>query len=1544
MERTVTHRRSPLATPARRAWPVQCAIVFPAGFPADREVHHLIFGRPFARQALVRYDLRGVIRTRPADHLQATQSEGTPVIRHLFTQPRHYQAAPFMVSRWLPPVFTSLGLLAAAAFLALCTSSRAGDWPMWRYDAQRTAASDERLPPQPHLRWTVSLPAREPAWMDPLNRDLMTYDRLLEPIVLGNRLFLSLNDRDQVIALDTQTGRQLWSVFAEAPVRLPPVAGNQRVYFCSDDGFLYCVGASDGALQWRFRGGPSSQHAIGNRRLVSAWPARGGPVLRDQSVYFGASIWPFMGTFLYALDAQTGALQWVNDRTGSQYLTQPHTAPSFAGVGPQGALVATADLLLVPGGRSVPAAFDRQDGSFRYFEINAGGKGTGGSFVAANNTHFFVHTRGKGARACLLETGATTTFLTGEPVLTDDRIYAAAIEGTTSLVRAFDTAHQFLWQIAADARGDLIRAGDHLYAAGQEGLTAIRLPTDTRPAEVTWYQQTEEPVERLLAAAGTLFAVTATGQLHAYGSAPDGEPNRLPPPPPVSTPSRSPQSLDAPPPRLLQAGQAEGYAFWFGAANHPELARLARSSPFEQLVVVDQEPARITRLRKQLDADGVYGRVTVHDADPYTFRAPSYVANMVFVGPALAARADPRLLQELYRSVRPYGGILYLLCEGPPQDLATRAADAHLEQADITIVPDGVVVRRTGALPDTANWTHQYGDIANTIKSNDARVKLPLGVLWFGGNSNDDVLPRHGHGPPEQVVDGRLFIQGMNRLSARDVYTGRVLWKRDFENLGTFDVFYDSTYQDMPLDTRYNQVHIPGANGRGTNYVVTPERLYLALDDRCQVLDPATGATLSEIRLPTGSEGEHLQWGFLGVYQDVLLGGVGFARYRQRRQLVFDPAATLTGNAAGFGPQSLDRAASMGLVAFDRFSGKLLWQVNARHSFWHNGIVAGGGRVYCLDKNPALVEDALRRRGESAPETYRILALDYRTGEIQWQTTEQIFGSWLGYSETHDMLFQGGAAASDRLRVEVASGMAVYAGAKGTLQWHKPDLVYSGPCILHNDWIVTNVDSYSESAGAFHIKTGAQRRVSHPLTGEPIPWTFTRNYGCNNILASEHLLTFRSGAAGFYDLTGDSGTGNFGGFRTGCTANPVIANGVLNAPDYTRTCSCGYQNQTSLALIHMPDVELWANHPLVSAPSARQRIEHLGINFGAPGDRRDAQGQLWLEYPAVSGPSAALDITLAGEAEFYRHHSSTTLGQPYPWVLASGVRGARQVQIAMRWSGPFNLANGLPLAGAEDDAHEDAQGNVVLRQESLSLGDPSAAELIGLRFRDVPLAADAVIRTAYLQFTCHQVASGLAELTIQTENSGQALPFRSKAHNLSQRFPHAVEVKWQPPAWNTAAEAALPQRTPDLSAILRPVLQHPDWRAGNALAFLIRGTGSRSVLASGATPGIGVQLVVIADNYTRRPLPVKSHRVRLFFADRQPPHDQQSIFDVYLQGRRVLQSVHLGAGRPAGQPSQYTFAGVEIGETLEIRLQPEAGEPLLAGVEVIRTPTPPEPD
>ena len=45
-----------------------------------------------------------------------------------------------------------------------------------------------------------------------------------------------------------------WQVFAEGPVRFAPVAWQDKVYFVSDDGHLYCLDAGDGSLKWKFRG------------------------------------------------------------------------------------------------------------------------------------------------------------------------------------------------------------------------------------------------------------------------------------------------------------------------------------------------------------------------------------------------------------------------------------------------------------------------------------------------------------------------------------------------------------------------------------------------------------------------------------------------------------------------------------------------------------------------------------------------------------------------------------------------------------------------------------------------------------------------------------------------------------------------------------------------------------------------------------------------------------------------------------------------------------------------------------------------------------------------------------------------------------------------------------------------------------------------------------------------------------------------------------------------------------------------------------------
>jgi outer membrane protein assembly factor BamB len=1461
-----------------------------------------------------------------------------------------------------PQRIFAIGVFACvAAATALASAVPAADWPQWRFDAGHTAASPAALPESLTPLWSRTYSPRRQVWDDPLNHDLMQYDRIFEPVVRDGRMFIGFNDADKVVALDTATGQELWSFYADGPVRLPAVAWDDCVFFTSDDGFLYCVQASDGQLRWKFQAAPASRKAIGNQRIVSAWPARGGPVIADGRIYFSASIWPFMGTYLYCLDAATGEVIWLNDSTATQYIKQPHSAASFAGIAPQGTMVVCDDYLLVPGGRSVPAAFDRETGELRHFLLNEGGKGNGGSLVLARGNEFYVHTRLRGVRAFELESGNKTAFMTNEPVLADTLIFAAERRGDKQgeepgglVLRAYNQAKEMVWELeGVDATGDLIQAGSRLYAAGGGNLTALELAADNQPARVVWTLPVADDVQRLLAGDGKLFAVTLSGKILAFATAAEdtaGPASNLQPDhQPLPT-----VASDAPSTKLVQmlsqrCGADNGYVLVFGGENSDLLDALLQQTRFE-LVVVDQDAARVQQLRRRYDAAGLYGaRISLHVGTVESYQAPPHVAHLVLVtGKAAASGADdPGMLAAAYQSVRPYGGCLVVLGSGPSaasvdhQQLAQQINKAAWEQAKIDVAPigdsQGVLVQRQGALPGAADWTHQYGNVANTVKSNDSRVKLPLGVLWFGGSSNMDVLPRHGHGPPEQVVGGRLYIQGINALNCRDVYTGRVLWKRTFDDLGTYDIYFDETYKETPLDPAYNQVHIPGATGRGTNFVATEDAIYMIEGDACHVLDVHTGETRFKIQLPQAMRDDGRQWGYIGVYKDLLLAGAGFAEYRKRQGLSFeDTDKDLSGNRKGYGSKSFDTAASLGLVAFNRHSGEVIWQFDARHSFLHNGIVAGDGRIYCLDKLPDPIEAKLRRRGINAPDTYRIVSLDAETGTPVWEQTGKIFGTWLGYSEQYDLLLLAGSAASDRLSSEIGQGMAAYRGQSGDLAWRVEDREYSGPCILHNDTILTNANSYQFSSGAFNLLDGSPKLILNPLTRQEQPWTLSRTYGCNSIIASENLLTFRSGAAGFYDLTTMSGTGNLGGFKSGCTSNLVVANGVLNAPDYTRTCSCGYQNQTSLALVHMPEMEMWTVNHLAQLTKPGQTIQRLGVNFGAPGDRVH-DGTLWIDYPAVGGETVALDLAIEGDVQYQHHNSLSYSGPAQPWIGASAIMGVRKLSIPLAVQGSADEVRSRPQESA-DDAEEQPDGTVSLSSTDLELVNDGAPQSIGIRFPAVPIQQGTKIEAAYIQFTCDETSDDPTELELVWEQTDDAAAFREDAHNVTQRSLSEQVATWSVPAWSKEDEAGEAQRSPDLTAFVQQAVNRDGWASGNAMAVVIRGSGKRIAEAMDGS-ATGAPTLVVRPALPKPDVESKfAHTVRLVFAE--PDADAtagQRVMRVSIQGEVVEPEFDIV--QAAGAPRRTIvreYRGVMIGESLEIQLEPIAGETLLSGIEVQR--------
>jgi len=145
----------------------------------------------------------------------------------------------------------------------------------------------------------------------------------------------------------------------------------------------------------------------------------------------------------------------------------------------------------------------------------------------------------------------------------------------------------------------------------------------------------------------------------------------------------------------------------------------------------------------------------------------------------------------------------------------------------------------------------------------------------------------------------------------------------------------------------------------------------------------------------------------------------------------------------------------------------------------------------------------------------------------------------------------------------------------------------------------------------------------------------------------------------FYDKKRQSAPTHISGPRSGCTNSVVPAGGILNVPYYYEGCTCSYPLPVALALTSMDErFEQWATWGAQSKDELRGKIERIGLNLGAPGDRKTRDGTLWLDHPNVGGPSPEIEVETepATPETFYRHSLWMAGGEGWPWVASSGMK------------------------------------------------------------------------------------------------------------------------------------------------------------------------------------------------------------------------------------------------------------------------------------------------
>jgi len=168
----------------------------------------------------------------------------------------------------------------------------------------------------------------------------------------------------------------------------------------------------------------------------------------------------------------------------------------------------------------------------------------------------------------------------------------------------------------------------------------------------------------------------------------------------------------------------------------------------------------------------------------------------------------------------------------------------------------------------------------------------------------------------------------------------------------------------------------------------------------------------------------------------------------------------------------------------------------------------------------------------------------------------------------------------------------------------------------------------------------------------------------------------------------------------------------------------------------------------------------------------------------------------------------------------------------------------IQVADGDDDAEEASDGDVMASSSDLELAyddehGSHGSQTVGIRFAGLKAPRGALVRNAFIQFTCKDSSDEPCRLTIRGQAAPNAAAFKEKRRDVSSRPTTRAEVRWEPPAWHEGAAGAA-QRTGDLAAIVQEIIGSEGWAPGNSLVFIVTGQG-RALRRAWSCDGQGSQ-------------------------------------------------------------------------------------------------------
>lgn len=261
------------------------------------------------------------------------------------------------------------------------------------------------------------------------------------------------------------------------------------------------------------------------------------------------------------------------------------------------------------------------------------------------------------------------------------------------------------------------------------------------------------------------------------------------------------------------------------------------------------------------------------------------------------------------------------------------------------------------------------------------------------------------------------------------------------------------------------------------------------------------------------------------------------------------------------------------------------------------------------------------------------------------------------------------------------------------------------------------------------------------------------------------------------------------------------------------------------------------NRPPVAGDDAATTGIGTPVTIPVAGNDTDPDGNLVADSinTACNGCSAPLNgtLALAGGGSFtYTPSAGFSGSDGFVYEICDAAALCDTAAVTITVAAATRRTLDVRIAAGSDDAEESSSTSVSLTSSDLELVvDGTKVQVVGLRFAGLGIPRGSVIESAYVQFQADAMKTGPAALAVRAQAADNAVTFTTTKRNVSTRPLTTASVTWTPPAWSVVGAAGADQRTPDLRALVQEVVARAGWQQGNAIVFIVTGTGTRTAVS-----------------------------------------------------------------------------------------------------------------